>query len=111
MIRLKVKTLINFYRLIAYSFFFSVFKHLKSIYPFRETYTYTNVAFGLSTTISESLGGKSWEDLVQNELFSPLGMFNSSFISKTKEGSHVAKGYIDDVTKSTTVEVHPDIYE
>ncbi|XP_011449649.3 uncharacterized protein [Magallana gigas] len=89
----------------------SVFKHLKSIYPFRETYTYTNVAFGLSTTISESLGGKSWEDLVQNELFSPLGMFNSSFISKTKGGSHVAKGYTNDVTKLTTVEVHPDIYD
>lgn len=86
-------------------------KNLKSLYPFRETYTYTNIAFGLSTTISEKLGGKTWEDLVRQELFIPLGMRNSTFISETKVGKDVAKGYIDDITKSTTVQVHPDVYE
>nr|XP_022329535.1 uncharacterized protein LOC111128280 [Crassostrea virginica] len=88
-----------------------VMKNLKSLYPFRETYTYTNIAFGLSTTISEKLGRKTWEDLVRQELFIPLGMRNSTFISETKVGKDVAKGYIDDITKSTTVQVHPDVYD
>ncbi|XP_062610694.1 uncharacterized protein LOC134272486 [Saccostrea cucullata] len=83
----------------------SVMKNLKSVYPFRETYTYTNIAFGLSTTISEKIGGKSWEDLVREELFSPLGMHSSTFFSETRGTNHVAKGYIDDVIKSTSVPV------
>ncbi|XP_061190033.1 uncharacterized protein LOC133197863 [Saccostrea echinata] len=88
----------------------SVLKNLKSVYPFRETYTYTNIAFGLSTTISEKIGRQPWEDLVRQELFSPLGMHSSTFFSETKGTNHVAKGYIDDVTKSSTVPVPSVLY-
>lgn len=67
--------------------------YIKSVHPFRTSFVYSNLNYALVTYISEKLGGKSWEDLIHEELFQPLGMDSSTFASTTPDFSKVATGY------------------
>jgi CubicO group peptidase (beta-lactamase class C family) len=40
--------------------------------------------YGLASVVAEKLGGKSWEDLISEELYQPLGMTTSSFMTRTQ---------------------------
>lgn len=72
-----------------------------AVYPFRESFLYTNFMYGLASVIAEKLGGKSWEDLISEELYQPLGMTTSSFMTRVDLSGDVAKGYsTDDATGS-----------
>jgi CubicO group peptidase (beta-lactamase class C family) len=37
--------------------------------------------YGLLTYITERIGGRSWEELMRTELFQPLGMTSSDFLT------------------------------
>ncbi|XP_061172984.1 gigasin-6-like isoform X2 [Saccostrea echinata] len=67
--------------------------YLKSIHAFRTSFIYSNLNYALVTYISEKLGGKKWEDLIREELFQPLGMDSSNFVTTISDFSKVATGY------------------
>lgn len=67
--------------------------YIESVHPFRTSFVYSNLNYALVTYISEKLGGKSWEDLIHEELFQPLGMDSTTFASTTPDFSKVATGY------------------
>ena len=55
--------------------------------------------YGLASVVAERIGGKRWEDLIEEELYTPLGMSGSSFMTKVDLSGNVAKGYgTDDAT-------------
>ena len=58
-----------------------VYRMLRFIPPansVRTTYGYNNVMFIVAQKIIEALTGKSWEDNLQERIFTPLGMHNTS---------------------------------
>ncbi|KAK3097217.1 hypothetical protein FSP39_007591, partial [Pinctada imbricata] len=68
---------------------------LKSIHAFRTSFIYSNLNYGLLTHISEKLGHDKWENLMQQEIFNPLGMSTTSFVTRDNSGRDVATGYDD----------------
>jgi len=54
--------------------------HLPLALPFRERYQYNNLTPTLAGHIAEVVSGKSWEDLLRERLFSPLGMSATDFV-------------------------------
>ncbi|XP_060082792.1 uncharacterized protein LOC132562079 [Ylistrum balloti] len=72
-------------------------KYLKSIYPFRSSFLYSNLMYGLVTDISEKLGHKTWQELIKTNIFTPLGMTGSTFMTTVnRNNAEVAQGYVDD---------------
>ena len=51
---------------------------LKPKYSFRGEYEYNNISFIIAEKIIEKLTGKSWEENLQERIFTPLQMNNSS---------------------------------
>lgn len=56
--------------------------HIKAVYPFRTTWGYTNAAFLTAGQIIPKACGLSWEQFIQDSLFTPLGMTHSLALSK-----------------------------
>ncbi|CAL1526698.1 unnamed protein product [Lymnaea stagnalis] len=54
---------------------------LKTNEQFRVKYYYSNIMYGLVSRITEIIGGKTWEELVDEHLYKPLGMNSSTFAS------------------------------
>ena len=77
-----------------------------AVYPFRESYLYNNFMYGLASVVAEKLGGKSWEDLISEELYQPLGMTTSSFMTRVDLSGDVAKGYTTDDATGSPVPVN-----
>lgn len=72
---------------------------LKAPHQFRVKYFYSNLMYGLVTRIAEIIGGRSWEDLVQEHLYNPIGMGNSTFATTGNfTGSGVAQGYYEELS-------------
>lgn len=67
--------------------------YIESVLPFRTSFVYSDLNYAIVTYISEKLGRKRWEDLIQTELFQPLKMNSSTFASTTRDFSKVATGY------------------
>ncbi|KAK3590927.1 hypothetical protein CHS0354_032646 [Potamilus streckersoni] len=71
-------------------------KYLKPVGGFRTSFYYNNLMYGLITYITERLGGRKWEDMVMTELFQPLGMTASDFVTTVDwEKVDFAVGYLD----------------
>ncbi|OWF52839.1 uncharacterized protein LOC110447241 [Mizuhopecten yessoensis] len=71
-------------------------KYLRGRGRFRESFYYSNLMYGVITDIAERLGGKSWEDLVREELLNPIGMMSTTFATVAEEKKiDLATGYID----------------
>lgn len=49
-------------------------RHLKPAYGFRAGYAYDNLLYVVAGQVAAAVGGASYEDLVQRELFQPLGL-------------------------------------
>ncbi|CAC5408813.1 unnamed protein product [Mytilus coruscus] len=77
-----------------------------SVHPFRETYLYNNMMYGLASVVAERIGGKRWEDLIEEELYTPLGMTSSSFMTRVDLTGNVAKGYATDDATGSPVPVN-----
>ena len=52
---------------------------MKPIMPFRSEFKYNNLMYGLLTYVTEVIGGDSWENLMRQHIFEPLGMVSSDF--------------------------------
>jgi CubicO group peptidase (beta-lactamase class C family) len=54
-------------------------RHLDASAGFRERFQYNNLTVTTSGYIAEVVTGKSWEDLVQERILTPLGMLRTGF--------------------------------
>lgn len=61
--------------------------------------------YGLATVITEKIGGKPWEDLITEELYQPLGMATSSFMTKVDLSGDVAVGYRGDKVDGSPIPI------
>ncbi|KAK3096463.1 hypothetical protein FSP39_000469 [Pinctada imbricata] len=70
-------------------------QYLEPIYGFRTKFLYGNLNYGLVTHMSENIAGKRWENLIQKEIFDPLGMSSSTFFTsdKLEAEKDIATGY------------------
>ncbi|ESP00687.1 hypothetical protein LOTGIDRAFT_157977 [Lottia gigantea] len=71
-------------------------KYLPGYKTFRGSFVYNNLMYGILTYIAEKLGGKSWEELVREEIFQPLEMTNSTFATIADFEHSVALPYMYD---------------
>lgn len=54
----------------------------------RGNYRYTNVGYNIYTLIVQEVTGKKWQDLLEEKIFSPLGMNRTTaYISKAEKGN------------------------
>ena len=58
---------------------FAMLRHLEPTAQFRERFQYQNLMFMTAGILAEELTGKSWEDLVAERIFGPLGMGRANF--------------------------------
>lgn len=63
--------------------------------------------YGMATVLLEKLGGKSFEELVSEEMYKPLGMTRSNFMTKVDFSDNVAMGHATDLTTGEMVPVNP----
>ena len=69
--------------------------HLPAKDSLRVKYYYNNLMYGLATYISEVLGGEKWEDLITTHFLEPLGMRNTTFVTRVNYSrSDVAWPYV-----------------
>nr|XP_022334507.1 uncharacterized protein LOC111131325 isoform X2 [Crassostrea virginica] len=70
------------------------FKYLNGSQRLREKFLYSGMNYGLAMVISERLGGKTWEELIKQEIFDPLEMTSSTVMSIIPDLSNAARGYV-----------------
>ncbi|XP_022334983.1 gigasin-6-like [Crassostrea virginica] len=64
---------------------------------FRDSFYYNEILYGILTTIGERLGRNGWEELVKDEIYTPLGMTKSGFLTTvTPANVNIAKAYTND---------------
>ena len=61
--------------------------------PFRTKFKYSNYMYTLGAHVAEILSNESWEKLVTDRLFVPLGMRNTGLLHKTDSLEDIAKHY------------------
>lgn len=59
---------------------FDKLKYLEPSIPLRQGYLYNNLMYAASGHIVEQLSGKTWEQFVTDNIFTPLNMTNSMFV-------------------------------
>ncbi|XP_069129074.1 uncharacterized protein [Argopecten irradians] len=65
--------------------FISYLEYLPAFLPFRTKFAYSNFMYTLAGHVSEKLGGRTWEELVRDFLFRPLGMDTSGFVTEVSD--------------------------
>ena len=60
---------------------------MELVLGFRDSYNYNNIMFTTAGYLMEKLTGSSWESLVRNMIFEPLGMKSSGFTNDDMRGS------------------------
>jgi CubicO group peptidase (beta-lactamase class C family) len=53
-------------------------RYLEQDWGFREAFTYNNIMYIAAGELAAKVAGKSWDDLIQDRLFTPLGMHSSN---------------------------------
>ncbi|XP_062573009.1 protein flp-like [Saccostrea cucullata] len=70
------------------------FKQMTAVKNFRKSFLYSNMMYGFATYLPEKMSnGNSWENLVTSEIFLPLNMTSSTFITTIPDLSNAARGY------------------
>ena len=65
--------------------------------PHRESYWYNNLMYGLVAYATELIGGDTWEHILQDRIFTPLGMDKTTFTHVTDMSrTDVATPYLYD---------------
>ena len=59
--------------------------YMKPQYGFREAYIYNNMMFSGAGLVMEQVTGMSWEEIIRQKLFAPLGMGASCFTAEEME--------------------------
>ena len=62
--------------------------------PFRTEFVYSNYFYTLAGYVAEKLTNRTWEDLVRDDLLTPLSMTNSGFVDQVNRFDDFAQGYI-----------------
>ncbi len=76
--------------------------------PFRTAFKYNNYMYVLAGVVAQKLaGGDTWEQLVTNNIFTPLGMNMSGFVDDDTEPEDFALAYT--VVNKTLVKVDPRV--
>ena len=69
-------------------------RHLEPSASFRSTFQYQNLMFLTAGVVSERIGGKSWEELVEERILRPLGMKRANFsVTRMQEDDDFSYGY------------------
>lgn len=64
---------------------------------YRDSFYYNEVLYSILTTIGERLGRNSWETLVKDEIYTPLGMTKSKFFTTVAPSTvDIARAYKED---------------
>lgn len=64
---------------------------------FRDSFYYNELLYSILTTIGERLGRNSWENLVNDEIYTPLGMTKSKFFTTVAPSTvNIARAYKED---------------
>src|ERR1700680_4123607 len=67
-------------------------RYLEPSHTFREVYQYNNLMYVTAGFLAGEVAGKSWEDLVEQRIFTPLGMSNSTVrVTDTQQHTDFAK--------------------
>ena len=56
--------------------------YMKPVLGFREGYIYNNMMFASAGAVMETVTGKSWEELIREKIFQPLGMKVTCFTNE-----------------------------
>jgi len=81
----------------------SSLRYIKPATSFRSTYAFQNSFFLVAGEVLKRVSGRSWEDLVEERIFYPLGMSeSSSSLESYKAGKNVSSRHIH-VNKKTKV--------
>ncbi|XP_002737539.1 uncharacterized protein LOC100375482 [Saccoglossus kowalevskii] len=86
-------------------------KYFEEQYPFRTIFLYSNTMYILAGYIAETLTGKTWEELVQETLFAPLGMTSSGFAVDMSDDPRVADSYALNVTSGKAQKVDKNSFK
>ena len=62
--------------------------HIPSAYSLRSRFLYQNVMYGVAGEVAARVSGRSWEELLSERLFSPLGMTRSFPTFVAANGRH-----------------------
>ncbi|KAL4227709.1 hypothetical protein ACF0H5_013144 [Mactra antiquata] len=85
-------------------------RYFEPVYKFRVHYLYSNLHYGIVSYLSEVVGGKTWEDLIQENFYNPLGMTHSDFLRTVdRTAKDVAQGYADDEVNGGLVPVSEEL--
>lgn len=75
-------------------------RFLTPVAPYKTSFVYNNLMYGLISRLTEVIGGNSWEDLMDEKIFQPLGMTSSTFTHLTDlRSSRVAQPYLREPTE------------
>ncbi|XP_014772360.1 putative uncharacterized protein DDB_G0282133 [Octopus bimaculoides] len=79
---------------------------------FRNTFNYNNYMYVLAAHIAERIANKTWEEMIKDYIFVPLGMKNSGFSDQTEFNETFAMPYVTvhGKLKKTGMEVVRSIY-
>lgn len=79
-------------------------QHLKPISSFRSEFAYQNILYLVAGQIIPAVSGHSWDDFVQERIFLPLGMDNSSTsIEAHNKNDNIAQPHIEIAGELRTV--------
>ena len=68
--------------------------HLEPSASFRSRYQYQNLMFLTAGVVAERIGGKSWEELVEERILRPLGMERANFsVAQMQQDDDFSYGY------------------
>ncbi|MDE2978859.1 MAG: serine hydrolase, partial [Acidobacteriota bacterium] len=68
--------------------------HLEPSATFRSSFQYQNLMYMTAGKVSERIGGKSWEELVEERILRPLGMKRANFsVTRMQEDDDFSYGY------------------
>jgi CubicO group peptidase (beta-lactamase class C family) len=77
-------------------------RYLEPNVGFRETFQYQNLMFMTAGYLAGKVTGTSWETLVEERIFAPLGMEASNLsVDEMQEGSDFAYGYQEKMNEKT----------
>ncbi|KAJ8297521.1 hypothetical protein KUTeg_024052 [Tegillarca granosa] len=73
--------------------FVRMLQHQPTAKPFRTDFLYSNYMYTLAGYVAEKLGKDTWENLVTEMIFKPLGMSRSGFVDKVQNFKNFAFPY------------------
>ncbi|MBX9782103.1 MAG: serine hydrolase [Chitinophagaceae bacterium] len=77
-----------------------IIRYFEPSAPLRQTWQYNNFMFLAQGVLAEKLSGKSWEELIKEKLFTPLGMnASNTSINDHQKAPDFSLGYRDDEGK------------